>query len=183
MPRCCKYGIRNHKGTISTHVASPTHEVNLKAWHAKLSTQDTVKDFLSDYFKEHPDEKLSSLDSSTLLWRFNVMETFLAAGLAPTKIDSLAGLLKATVPDSAAMRLLIPKVESFEFKRLKKELAGQKVTVIFDGTTTRLGEAVAVLLRWCPSDFSGVQQRLVTCSPLWRSTWIALNSVRSSTGC
>eukprot|EP00966_Prymnesium_polylepis_P092030 2130345-Prymnesium_polylepis.2 len=154
--RACKYGIRNHKGTISTHVNGPTHTKKLKAWRAKLSTQDDVKEFLSEYFRENPGEKLATEDAATLLWRFNVMETFLAAGLPPTKIDALAGLLKGHVPDSSNMKTFIPKVEKFEIKRLKKEIEGQKVTVIFDGTT-RLGEAIAVLLRWCPDDFNGIQ--------------------------
>ena len=159
--RCCKTGIRNHKGTINTHVKSPTHEAKLKVWLNKLSTQDDVKEFLSDYFRNHPTEKYATLDESTLLWRFDVMETFLGAGLAPSKIDALAGLLKGSVPGSQEMRCFIPKVELFEMKRLRKEFEGQKVTVIFDGTT-RLGEAIAILLRWCPKDFSGIQQRLVT---------------------
>eukprot|EP00966_Prymnesium_polylepis_P117858 2724956-Prymnesium_polylepis.1 len=89
------------------------------------------------------------------------METFLAAGLPPKKIDDLAGLLKGDICDSSQMKLFIPKVEAFEFQRLRAELKGEKVTVIFDGTT-RLGEAIVILLRWCPSDFSRIQMRLVT---------------------
>ena len=89
------------------------------------------------------------------------METILAAGIAPAKLDVLRGLLKEEIPASTLMRIFIPKVEAYEFKRLREEIKGQKVTVIFDGTT-RLDEAIVVLLRWCPADFSGVQMRLVT---------------------
>jgi hypothetical protein len=89
------------------------------------------------------------------------METFLAAGLPPSKIDDLKGLLRGDVVGSSHMKEFIPKVEAFEFQRLREEIKGQKVTVIFYGTT-RLGEAIAVLLRWCPSDFSSIQMRLVT---------------------
>ena len=123
--------------------------------------QGDVNEFLSEHFKADPTELLSSLEPDLLLWRFNVVESFLAAGLPMTKIDELSGLLKQQVGPHTHLKAFIPKVEAYEFRRLRMEIAGQKVTVIFDGTT-RLGEAIAVLLRWCPSDFSGIQMRLVT---------------------
>eukprot|EP00966_Prymnesium_polylepis_P286273 6612760-Prymnesium_polylepis.1 len=160
--RCCKKGdIKNIKQTISIHANSPTHKKALEAWFKKHAAEAEVKEFLSDHFKSNPNEWMSSLPKDVLLYRFNVMETFLAAGLPPTKIDDLAGLLQGDICESSKMRLFIPKVEAFEFERLRKELKDQKVTVIFDGTT-RLGEAIVVLLRWCPKDFSGIKMRLVT---------------------
>ena len=160
--RCCKKGnLKNLKQTIAVHANSPTHKAALEAWIEKHATEKEVKEFLSDHFKSNPSEWMSSLPEDVLLYRFNVMETFLAAGLPPTKIDDLAGLLKGDVCDSSQMRLFIPKVEAFEFQRLRAELKGQKVSVIFDGTT-RLGEAIVVVLRWCPKYFSGIKMRLVT---------------------
>ena len=159
--RCCKEKIRNIKGTINTHVTSPTHTANYAAWLRKHATQVEVKAFLSEYFKANPKDEMSSIPADVLLYRYDVMETFLAAGLPPSKIDDLKGLLRGDVVSSKHMLDFVPKVEAFEFQRLREEIKGQKVTVIFDGTT-RLGEAVAVLLRWCPSDFSGIQMRLVT---------------------
>ena len=160
--RCCKQGdIKNIKETIANHVRSPTHQKALLAWLARLENESDVKEFLVDYYKENSAEVMSSLSQDVLLYRFNVMETFLAAGLPPTKIDELASLLAGDVCESRMMKMFIPKVEAFEFQRLRRELKDQKVTVIFDGTT-RLGEAIVVLLRWCPADFSSIQMRLVT---------------------
>ena len=159
--RCCKYSIKNIKGTLGAHAASPTRADMLKQWRKKVCTQEEVKEFLTEHFKTNPSETMASMSPDELTYRFNVVETFLAAGLPPSKIDELKGLFRESVPCDERMRLFVPKVEAFEFERLKRELKGQKVTVIFDGTT-RLGEAIAVLLRWCPDDFSGIQMRLVT---------------------
>ena len=47
--RCCKKGdIKNIKGTINTHVTSPTHHTALEAWRAKQLNDTDVKEFLID---------------------------------------------------------------------------------------------------------------------------------------
>ena len=159
--RCCKQGdIQNIKGTISTHLRSPAHQDALEQWLTKRATDGEVKVFLADYFKQHPAEKMASLDDDKLLFRFNVMETVLPAGIAPEKFAVLSGILSEDIPASH-MTQFVPKIEAFEFQRLRAEIKDQKVTVIYDGTT-RLGECIVLLLRWCPSDFSGIQMRLVT---------------------
>ena len=159
--RCCKTNIRNDKTTIATHVGGKTHDRKYKEWKKMHSTRSDVKEFLFEHFKANPQEVLSKEPIDVLVYRFNVVATFLAAGLAMEKINDLRGLLKGDVIEAESMKTFIPKVEAFEFQRLQAELKGQQVTVIFDGTT-RLGEAITVLLRWCPSDFSGVEMRLVT---------------------
>ena len=160
--RCCKKSdIKNIKQTIALHCRSPGHIAALEAWKLRHNAEKEVKEFLSDHFKNNPTEKMASLPEDKLLYRFNVMETILAAGVPVAKIDQLKSLLLEDVPDSSHLKCFIPKVEEFEMKRVREEIAGQKVTVIFDGTT-RLGEAIVVLLRWCPSDFSGIKMRLVT---------------------
>ena len=79
------------------------------------------------------------------------------------KIDDLRDLLErggTQLTGSQHLMAVVPKIELFEFARLVKELEGQRVCIIYDGTT-RLGECVAVLLRWCPVDFAKIEQRLV----------------------
>eukprot|EP00966_Prymnesium_polylepis_P300734 6949956-Prymnesium_polylepis.1 len=65
--RCCKESIRNIKGTINTHVISPTHFANLEAWLKKHATQAEVKEFLSEYFRANPKDEMSSLPPDVLL--------------------------------------------------------------------------------------------------------------------
>ena len=53
---------------------------------------------------------------------------------------------------------LVPLVLSQEIAHIKEEIGNRPVSVVFDGTT-RLGEAMAVMLRFVDSDC--IQQRLV----------------------
>jgi hypothetical protein len=125
-------------------VSAPTHRKKYEEWLGNSAANDAVNKFLLDYFKAHPAEQMASLPMDVLQYRFNVMETILAACLPPASLHVLSGLLKESVPDSSNMRSFVPKVEEFEFSRVRDEIRGQKVTVIFDGTT-RLGEAIV----WC----------------------------------
>lgn len=49
-------------------------------------------------------------------------------------------------------RSYIPLVRKREYEMLREELAGQHFSVIFDGTT-RCGEVLSVVLRFCTDDF------------------------------
>jgi hypothetical protein len=161
--RCCPKEIENILGTIKTHVASDRHKENLVKWMEKNQTDEEVKDFLHQYFQEHPNEHQASVSKELHLYRWRVVETCLYAGIAIEKIDHLRTLLErggTALTDSANLREMVPKIETFELTRLRKELEGQRVCVIYDGTT-RLGECIAVLLRWCPAGFTKVEQRLV----------------------
>ena len=74
------------------------------------------------------------------------------------------GALKLT--HSSRLADYVPVIQGEEKKRIRSEIDGQDVSIIFDGTT-RLGEALAVVLRF----FSGwkIQQRLVRISLLAKS--------------
>lgn len=49
------------------------------------------------------------------------------------------------------MRQLIPLIRKEEKERIKSEISASNVAVIFDGTT-RLGEALAIVLRHVTAD-------------------------------
>ena len=57
------------------------------------------------------------------------------------------------------MRQLIPFVRKEEEEMIKGEISGHNVSVIFDGTT-RLGEALAIVVRFITADWE-IKQRLV----------------------
>ena len=61
--------------------------------------------------------------------------------------------------DRRHMSDLIPFILEEEQARIKNEIACKAVTVIYDGTT-RLGEALAIVLRYVGNDWT-IQQRLV----------------------
>ena len=103
------------------------------------------------------------------MYRVKVVEQFLRAGIALAKVDSLCGLLEEgalKLTHSTHLADYVPVIQGEEKKRIRSEIDSQDVSIIFDGTT-RLGEALAVVLRF----FSGwkIQQRLVRISLLAKS--------------
>ena len=92
----------------------------------------------------------------------NVVITFLRASVPVSKIDIFRPLLEDTGYRFAGQRTmsdLIPFIHQEEIKRIKKEIEGEKVFVIFDGTT-RLGEAMAIITHFVDTKWA-IQQRLI----------------------
>ena len=72
------------------------------------------------------------------------------AGVPLAKIDNFKDLLEDhaySLTDRRGMCDLIPFVQSEEQQRIRSELQGKKISVIFDGTTW-LGEALVVVVRF-----------------------------------
>ena len=62
---------------------------------------------------------------------------------------------------------LIPLLVSQEQADIRGELSGRPISVVFDGTT-RLGEAMAVVVRYIDTSFN-IQQRLIRLQLLAKS--------------
>lgn len=107
------------------------------------------------YFKKHSDEVMASMDPDDAVFRYRTVEALLAAGIPLEKLDILRPLLQRSgysLTDTSNMKMFIPKIEEKESKRLSAELAGNFISIAFDGTT-RLGEAICVTGRWCSASF------------------------------
>lgn len=127
-----------------------------------MTTDNTIAKFLHDYYVKHPDEKDSSVDEETQLFRWRAVEACMKAGIPLEKIDDIRTLLERggkSLTASCHLRSFVPKIEHMELATIIEELKNQKVCLIFDGTT-RQGEATAVLMRWCDSTFE-IKQRLI----------------------
>jgi len=86
-----------------------------------------------------------SLPEAHKLWRVKVVTTFLRAGVPLANIDLFRDLLEEhaySLSDRCGMCDMIPFIQSEEQQQIKTELEGEKVSVIFNGTT-RLGEALS----------------------------------------
>eukprot|EP00966_Prymnesium_polylepis_P151402 3498547-Prymnesium_polylepis.1 len=82
------------------------------------------------------------------------------AGVAISKINMFKSLLmrgSRALPDQSHLRSYIPKVEGAELDEIGRELVDQFASAIFD-STTRLGELMNLVLRWCTEDFYIVQR-------------------------
>lgn len=160
--RCCKKELQNILGTIKTHISSERHKENLQRWVKRNKGDNQIATFLHEHFKQHPDEKDSSVGEEVQLFRWRVVEACLYSGVPMRQVDSLRELLERgghALTSSEHLAKFIPKIEAFEFARIVNELKGQKVCLIYDGTT-RHGECTAVLMRWCTDSFE-IQQRLI----------------------
>ena len=94
------------------------------------------------------------------LFRFEVVESFLSGGIALAKVDALRPLLEKyghRLTNRAHLSKLISAVPENEKLKLKKELKDVKeASVIFYGTA-RLGEALAVIVRYVQENFQPTQ--------------------------
>ena len=95
------------------------------------------------------------------VFRFELTESFLSAGIPLSKIDDLRPFLekhghRQTV--SGHLSEFIPSI--LEKEKVKGELQNvEEVSIIFDGTT-RLGEALAVVIRFLQENFKPTQRLL-----------------------
>ena len=118
-------------------------------------------DAMKNYDKEvHP--KGEMLSDNQRVFRIRVLKTFLKAGVPLQKMDDFRELLEeggyrlTSVPN---MRQFIPFVRKEEEEMIKGEISGHNVSVIYDGTT-RLGEALVIVVRFITADWE-IKQRLV----------------------
>lgn len=77
-------------------------------------------------------------------------------GVPLSKVDAMRNLLQRAgyaLTDSSHLKtFIIPKIEEEEMKILCMELECQHISTAFD-STTRMGEAVNMVNRWCTHGF------------------------------
>ena len=99
-----------------------------------------------------------------------VVTSFLKAGVPLNKTESFRDILEENafcLTDRRNMNDYVPFILKEEESRIRSEIDGQQLSVIFDGTS-RLGEALAIVLSFIDNDWS-VQQRLVRVQMLSKS--------------
>lgn len=94
--------------------------------------------------------------------RYRVAEVFLKSGTPLERVHFFRPLLEradVAITEGNHLKRYVPLIEQAEFARTKAELEREHVSVFFDGTT-RLGEAVNIVVRWVTADFS-IKYRLI----------------------
>ena len=108
-----------------------------------------VESFLHDAQEiVHPSGE--TLSEKERVFRVEVVETFLKAGIALAKSDYLRPSLEkhgTRLGSRSLLSQLIPVVLAKEKDTVKSALFGQSFSVVFDGST-RLGEVVVVVVRY-----------------------------------
>ena len=171
----CVVVVPNIKSSIVAHLKTEKHKRKLSLFQARTSKDIQIMSELGQYFRENPNMAGGTVPAAAQLYRYRITESFMAAGIDISKADQLRALLERTgIPSTARQHLLpfIPKVEATEFDELTKELIDQFIFFVYDGTT-RIGELLNVVARWCTPDFELVQ-RLVCLQTFLRH----LNSIQ-----
>lgn len=151
----CNCVIMNVIASINAHKKTAKHKSNVIKHNAKSSGDFEIMSGLSQWCAANPDHKGTNVKIETQLWRYRLTESFMAAGIEPSKINRMRTVLQRgneVSTDCSHLMSMVPKVEADEFERIHNELLNQVVSAIFDGET-RVGEAMALILRFCTADF------------------------------
>ena len=128
---------------------------------------------IADMLVQHNDRthlRGETLPQEQQVYRIKVVTSFLKAGVPLNKIDSFRDILEENayrLTDRQNMSDYVQFKLKEEESRICQEIEGKQLSVIFDGTS-RLGEALAIVLRFINDDFS-IQQRLVRMQMLTKS--------------
>ena len=119
---------------------------------------------------EEDNPKGETLPEDMRLFRFDLVEAFLSAGIPLSKIDHLRSFLEKyghRLTAHGHLSQMIPSIIEKEKETLKTELSlVDGCSVIFDGST-RLGEAPAIIVRFVDDEWN-VQQHLIRLQVLLR---------------
>lgn len=145
----CREELSLKRSSLDVHIKSSKHIKNKRKLKQKeeheLDIAEAVKDYQS---KVHP--KGETLPESTRVFRVKVVKAMLQAGIPIEKVDALRELFKETgysLTDSSHLRELIPFISEQETSKLKKEISGKSISIVFDGTT-HVCEALVIVIRY-----------------------------------
>ena len=129
---------------------------------AREKNDSSIVDALQKYEdSNHP--KGETLPDATKVFRVKIVSTLLRAGISLNKIDDLRELLEEGgyhLSSSSNMRQLVPFILSEEINKVKQEISGRSVSIIFDGTT-HVAEAFVLILRFIGDNWE-LKQRVVS---------------------
>eukprot|EP00967_Tisochrysis_lutea_P083850 scaffold116876_cov25-Tisochrysis_lutea.AAC.1 len=135
--KACKTEVPLIKSSIKKHITTSKHEDNMSKLKLRHSADNEIKVFLSDYFRDNPDEAGgTNVSPETLVYRYRVVAACLKNGVPIEKLDGLRPIFEEagkSLVHSSCLRPFIPKVEEQEIYRLRDELAKQFITIVFDG--------------------------------------------------
>lgn len=154
---------------ITGHVKSSKHNAGKSRLEAKKKQNMEIAEAL----KLHDDKnnpKGESLPDNPRVYRVKVVRTFLSASVPISKIPLFRDFLRNfgyRLTDQCRMTDMVPLILPQEKEKIKNEIAGKYLSLIFDGTT-RLGEVFVIVIRFVDSNWD-IQQRLIKVQVLARS--------------
>ena len=124
--------------------------VNSKAkLKVKISREQNLAVYLKKYDESvHP--KRETLPTEQRVYRIKVLKTFMRAGVPLSKLEYFRDILEENalrLTERSHMLDFVPFLLEEEKSYIKEEINGKHLFIIFDGTT-RLGEVVAIIVRY-----------------------------------
>ena len=160
----CREEVGLKKTIIQQHIKSSKHSRGKEKLAVKESREQDIANVLKGYDNEnHP--KGETLRMAQHVYRFKVLRTFLKAGVAINKIDQFREIFEEqgySLSHSSNLSNMIDVINKEEKDKVKREIAGRNVSIIFDGTT-HVAEALNIILRFVCDDWK-IEQRLVKLS-------------------
>ena len=155
----CQEVLSQKKSSVKKHTLSMKHQ----AAQARQRKEQKRQIGLTAALKRQDEKRVvgESLPVQQRIYRLEVTEHFLRAGIPLHKVDDLRPILedRYRLTSSSHLREFIPLILEEERKQVAKEIKGRPISLVFDGTT-RLGEAIAIVVRFV-DDSMNIQQRLV----------------------
>ena len=152
----CREWQSEKKSSVIAHVKSKKHTASKEKAKAEKTREQSLAQALA---KRMAGETLPTKQRA---YRMKVVQSFLREGIPLSKVDGLRDLLESSafrLASSGHLSEYIPVVRDEERDAVRREIFGRPVSLIFDGTT-RLGEAIAIVLRFVDDNFK-ICQRLV----------------------
>lgn len=155
----CRAQVSEKSSSLKRHVSSTRHQQGKKALEAHKMKQQSI----AVAMKRVSDDihvKGETLPEKELVFRCEVVQTFLRAGVPLSKVQHFRQLLERVgsrlADRSVLSRQCLPAILRAERSNVQQAIAGRPVAVIFDGST-RLGEVLAVILRFSDDEWSPKQ--------------------------
>ena len=158
--KACREELSLKKNVIASHVSSEKHKTGKEKLTAKEAKERDIAKLLKKGDVTHPVGETLPMDQR--VYRVKGLKCFLSSAVPLAKMEYFRELLEENsfrLSDRRHMSDLIPLLVSQEQDNIKGEISGRPISVVFDGTT-RLGEAMAVVVRFIDASFS-IQQRLI----------------------
>lgn len=156
----CREEVSLKRSIIIKHIDSNKHKLGKEALSKREARERDIVQALNAYDRtENPSGQ--TLPDSHRVYRVKVVTSFLKAGVPLSKLVHFREVLEQhayKLADIRGMYDIIPFVLEEEQKRIKSEIQGKNISIIFDGTS-RLGEVLAIVVRF--EDNWDVVQRLV----------------------
>ena len=142
--RACREELSLISSVIHNHIKSAKHLAGKKRLSTTEKTEHDIAEALKASDQEtHPVGETLPQDQRIYCVKF--VTAFLRDAIPLNKLDSLQDLLEENgfrLSDRRHTSDIVPFIFSQEQARIKEEINGKDLSVIFDGTT-RLGEAMA----------------------------------------